>query len=45
MGSIVELVMGQAPAGDEYNAEGRGTVFVKVGEFGPLYPRRRSLDN
>jgi type I restriction enzyme, S subunit len=39
MGSIVELVMGQAPAGDEYNTEGRGTVFVKVGEFGPLYPR------
>lgn len=39
MGTIVELVMGQAPAGDEYNTEGRGTVFVKVGEFGPLYPR------
>ncbi len=39
MGNIVELVMGQAPAGDEYNTEGRGTVFVKVGEFGPLYPR------
>jgi len=39
MGPIVELVMGQAPAGDEYNTEGRGTVFVKVGEFGPLYPR------
>ena len=40
MGPIVELVMGQAPAGDEYNTEGRGTVFVKVGEFGPLYPRK-----
>ncbi len=39
MGPIVELVMGQAPAGDECNTEGRGTVFVKVGEFGPLYPR------
>jgi type I restriction enzyme S subunit len=39
MGTIAELVMGQAPAGDEYNTEGRGTVFVKVGEFGPLYPR------
>lgn len=39
MGTIVELVMGQAPAGDECNTEGRGTVFVKVGEFGPLYPR------
>ena len=40
MGAIVELVMGQAPAGDECNSEGRGTVFVKVGEFGPLYPRK-----
>jgi type I restriction enzyme S subunit len=39
MGTIAELVMGQAPAGDECNTEGRGTVFVKVGEFGPLYPR------
>jgi type I restriction enzyme, S subunit len=39
MGSLVELVMGQAPAGTECNTEGRGTVFVKVGEFGPLYPR------
>jgi type I restriction enzyme S subunit len=39
MGTIVELVMGQAPAGDSYNTEGRGTVFVKVGEFGELYPR------
>jgi type I restriction enzyme S subunit len=39
MGSIVELVMGQAPSGDECNAEKRGTVFVKVGEFGLLYPR------
>ena len=39
MGTIVKLVMGQAPAGDEYNTEGRGTVFVKVGEFGVLFPR------
>jgi type I restriction enzyme S subunit len=39
MGTIAELVMGQAPAGDEYNTEGQGTVFVKVGEFGSLYPR------
>ena len=39
MGSIVELVMGQAPSGDDCNAEKRGTVFVKVGEFGLLYPR------
>jgi type I restriction enzyme S subunit len=41
MGTIVELVMGQAPSGDQYNTDGRGTVFVKVGEFGPLYPRKQ----
>ena len=40
MGSIVELVMGQAPKGDEYNTEKRGAIFVKVGEFGPLYPEK-----
>ena len=39
MGTVVELVMGQAPAGHECNTEGRGVVFVKVGEFGQLYPR------
>lgn len=39
LGPLVELVMGQAPPGDECNAEGRGMVFVKVGEFGSLYPR------
>lgn len=39
MGEVAEFVMGQAPAGDEYNTEGRGTVFVKVGEFGQLFPR------
>jgi type I restriction enzyme, S subunit len=41
MGAIAEPIMGQAPAGDEYNTDGRGTVFVKVGEFGPLYPREQ----
>jgi type I restriction enzyme S subunit len=40
MGEIVELIMGQAPPGDECNTAGRGTVFVKVGEFGPLYPEK-----
>lgn len=39
MGPLVELIMGQAPAGSECNTDGLGTVFVKVGEFGPLYPR------
>lgn len=40
MGTIVELVMGQAPAGHECNTEGKGTIFVKVGEFGRLYPEK-----
>jgi type I restriction enzyme S subunit len=40
MGDIVELVMGQAPPGDECNTEGQGTIFVKVGEFGALYPEQ-----
>lgn len=30
--------MGQAPPGDECNTEGRGTPFVKAGEFGPARP-------
>jgi type I restriction enzyme S subunit len=35
---VADLVMGQAPPGDECNTNGLGTTFVKVGEFGPLYP-------
>lgn len=35
---IAELVMGQAPPGNECNKEGIGTIFVKTGEFGELYP-------
>jgi Restriction endonuclease S subunits len=40
MGEVVELIMGQAPPGNECNTDGDGTVFVKVGEFGDLYPER-----
>jgi type I restriction enzyme S subunit len=36
----VTLVMGQAPPGEQYNTNGKGTLFVKVGEFGLLYPRK-----
>jgi type I restriction enzyme, S subunit len=39
LGQIAEFVMGQAPPGTECNKRGEGTVFVKVGEFGPTYPR------
>ena len=33
LGDIAEIVMGQAPPGDDCNREGRGTAFVKAGEF------------
>jgi type I restriction enzyme S subunit len=38
LGKHVELIMGQAPPGDKCNKSGIGTIFVKTGEFGPLYP-------
>jgi type I restriction enzyme S subunit len=37
LGEFAEFVMGQAPAGNECNTNGEGTIFVKAGEFGPLY--------
>ena len=38
LGQVVELVMGQAPPSKDYNFEGQGTPFVKVGEFGEDRP-------
>ncbi|WP_298399276.1 restriction endonuclease subunit S [uncultured Azonexus sp.] len=38
LGEVSEFVMGQAPAGNECNKDGKGTVFVKTGEFGQRYP-------
>lgn len=38
LGDIAEFVMGQAPPASECNKNRVGTVFVKTGEFGPLYP-------
>lgn len=38
LGSVVETIMGQAPAGKDCNKEGKGTPFVKVGEFGRERP-------
>ena len=35
---VADFVMGQAPPGDQCNTNGDGTVFVKTGEFGELYP-------
>jgi len=40
LGDKIQLVMGQAPPGSSYNHDGIGTIFVKVGEFGNLYPRK-----
>ena len=31
--------MGQAPRGESCNSDGNGTMFVKVGEFGSLFPQ------
>jgi len=36
--AVVDLVMGQAPPSKDCNLEGRGTPFVKVGEFGSDRP-------
>ena len=38
LGDLSETVMGQAPPGKECNTEGRGTPFVKAGEFGEKHP-------
>jgi type I restriction enzyme, S subunit len=38
LSDISEFVMGQAPAGNECNKDGKGTVFVKTGEFGQRHP-------
>ena len=38
LAEVVELVMGQAPSSKDCNYEGRGTPFVKVGEFGEVRP-------
>lgn len=35
---VADFVMGQAPPGNECNTKGNGTIFVKTGEFGELYP-------
>ena len=38
LGEVAEFIMGQAPAGSDCNTEGKGTIFVKAGEFGPTFP-------
>lgn len=38
LGEHAELIMGQAPPGADCNKDGRGTVFVKAGEFTDRFP-------
>jgi type I restriction enzyme S subunit len=38
LGDIADFVMGQAPPGADCNFEGKGTPFVKAGEFGEKRP-------
>ncbi len=38
LGDVSDFIMGQAPPGTACNAEGRGTPFVKAGEFGQDRP-------
>jgi type I restriction enzyme S subunit len=38
LGTCIDLIMGQAPPGETCNKDGKGTPFVKVGEFAKLYP-------
>ena len=38
LGDFADFEMGQAPPGSECNTGGRGTVFVKAGEFGATHP-------
>ncbi|KQZ77841.1 hypothetical protein ASD55_08280 [Rhodanobacter sp. Root561] len=35
---VADFVMGQAPPSMDCNTRGDGTIFVKTGEFGELYP-------
>src|SRR5579864_2590476 len=38
LGDVVDLIMGQAPPSKDCNFDGKGTPFVKVGEFGKIRP-------
>ena len=38
LGEQINLIMGQAPPGSECNKDGRGTPFVKVGQFSQFRP-------
>lgn len=42
LGDRATFVMGQAPPGSECNEIGNGTLFVKAGEFGKLFPLKEA---
>jgi type I restriction enzyme S subunit len=42
LGQIVDFVLGQAPSSKSYNEKGEGTLFVRAGDFGDLYPNPSS---
>jgi type I restriction enzyme, S subunit len=41
LSEVAVFIMGQAPPGSACNKDGKGTIFVKTGEFGPMYPEVR----
>lgn len=38
LGDVADIIMGQAPPGNACNTDGKGTPFVKAGEFGSPRP-------
>ena len=38
LGYFCDFIMGQAPHSDTYNTIGKGTIFIKAGDFGEKYP-------
>ena len=40
IGEYTEIIMGQAPPSSTYNTIGEGKLFVRVGEFGEIFPKK-----
>lgn len=38
LNEVCEFIMGQAPPSSTYNDDGKGSLFVRAGDFGSLYP-------
>lgn len=39
---VCDIVAGQAPNSKTYNENGRGTLFVRAGDYGSLYPSSKT---